>query len=40
LTIKNPQERFSTCVCLMAGEAGKIMEGTVKHLTTLYGANV
>ena len=25
---------------LMAGDAGKIMEEVVKHLTTLYGANV
>ena len=25
---------------LMAGEAGKIMDEVVKHLTTLYGANV
>jgi hypothetical protein len=24
----------------MAGDAGKIMEEVVKHLTTLYGANV
>ncbi len=25
---------------VMAGDAGKIMEEVVKHLTTLYGANV
>ena len=25
---------------MMAGDAGKIMEEVVKHLTTLYGANV
>ena len=25
---------------MMAGEAGKIMDEVVKHLTTLYGANV
>jgi hypothetical protein len=25
---------------VMAGDAGKIMEEVIKHLTTLYGANV
>jgi len=42
---KEPQwHRFHGSVTInarmMAGDAGKIMEEVVKHLTTLYGANV
>jgi len=42
---KGPQfHRFHGSITInarmMAGDAGKIMEEVVKHLTTLYGANV